>query len=383
MTRPSRFALAKDRLLGDLENVIPAVLGSGNAKPRDRRRGLWNVTNPYRAKAKPSQMCVWLTGARRGGWTDFVSGDKGDVIDLVAFGLEGAVTADSRMRAVEWAEDRYGLRALDPETRKKQAEASERRRRQAEAEDEKRAAGDRDRARKMFFGSAETIAGTLAETYLATRGITLADLPNPEPAFRYRDAFEWWLGARRDRETGRKLQAGPDYPAMISAMVSADGTVNACHITYLAPDGSGKAPVDKAKLMWPATLGFVVRVARGPSGMGCERRAEAGGSDWIALTEGIEDAMTIAMARPDLRVWAAGSLAGLGAVPDHACAKGWLIFQDNDWNKPQAQKLFKRAVARIRGFGKPVEVIAMPAGWGKDVNDAITRANRFEGDDDE
>lgn len=373
MTRPSRFAVAKDRLIADLDAVVPAVLGVHNARTRDRKRALWNVTNPWRAKAKASQMCVWMTGARRGAWTDFVSGDKGDAIDLVAFGLEGAVTADSRIRAVEWAEDRYGLRQLDPETRKKQAAEAEKRRAAAIAFEAEMAAGARERARKMFYGSVDTIAGTLAETYLATRGIVLADVPHLEPAFRFRPAFEYWLGAKRDPETGRKLQPGPEFPALVSAMVSADGTINACHITYLAPDGRDKAPVDKPKLVWPATRGFVVRVARGASGLGCERRAEAGGGDFVALTEGIEDAMTIAMVRPDLRVWAAGSLAGLLAVPDHPCARGWLIFQDNDWNKPQAQKQFARAVARIRGFGKPVEVIAMPAGWGKDVNDAITR----------
>jgi len=68
---------------------------------------------------------------------------------------------------------------------------------------------------------------------------------------------------------------------------------------------------------------------------------------------------------------AAGSLSGYLHVPDHACIKGYLIFRDNDWDKPQAVELFDRALARFKSFGKPVTEVAMPAAWGKDTNDVL------------
>ena len=37
---------------------------------------------------------------------------------------------------------------------------------------------------------------------------------------------------------------------------------------------------------------------------------------------------------------------------------------------------YDRAIARLRAFRKPVEAIAMPPDWGKDVNDALN----FKGD---
>lgn len=365
----SRFAIAKQKILDDLENVIAAVMGA-NAHRRHMKGGGWNVTNPYRAQAKPDQMYIWLRGGRRGAWKDFVSGEKGDAIDLVAYCLEGIVHADSRMRAVEWVEDRYGIRQMDPAQKKKLADQAQASKERMERQDADRRHGNRERSRKMFFAADARILGTPVETYLAGRGVQLVDVPNLSPAFRFQPDCEYWLGAPRDGE-GNRLGRGPRFPALVSAMVSADGTLNACHLTFIAHDGRGKAPVEKAKLMWPETSGFVVRCTNGPSAMRPEDAAQAGIAGVVGLTEGIEDALSAAIAEPGLRMWAAGSLSGLLHVPDHACASGWLVFQDNDWGKPQAKKLFDRAVARLRATGKPVEVIAMPADWGKDVNDAI------------
>ena len=371
----SRFSLAKDRLQADVVNVVRDLFGPANAKERDRKRNLWNITNPWRAKAHSGQMCVWLSGARNGAWKDFVSGDKGDIIDLVAYAREGIVHRDSRMRAVEWAEDRYRIREMDPESARMASEAADKRRRQVREQEDRRRASSRDRARRMYFSAEAEIRGTLVETYLASRGILINDIPNLEPLARFFPAAEYWLGAPRSAD-GRKLGNGPLFPAMVNAMVAANGNICACHLTFLATDGRGKAPVDKAKLMWPETAGFVMRVTRGPTGLSAEDEAAAGGNGWIGITEGYEDAATVGLVRPDLRCWAAGSLSGLLHVPDHEAARGYLVFRDNDWGKPQARQLFDRAIARLRAFRKPVEAIAMPPDWGKDVNDALN----FKGD---
>ena len=88
--------------------------------------------------------------------------------------------------------------------------------------------------------------------------------------------------------------------------------------------------------------------------------ARLGDAGFIGLTEGIEDSASAGMAYPQLRMHAMGSLSGLLHVPDLACAAGYLVFRDNDWGKPQAQQLFARGIARLRGFGKPIECELLP-----------------------
>lgn len=369
MSRPSRFAVAKEHIIQDLEGVIADLLKTG-ASPRFKRRHAWNVVSPWRAKAKPSQTIIHLTGAKRGGFCDYAGGVSGDAIDLVAWANEGDVNADSRMRAVAWAEDRYNIRQMHPKARARmQAEAGARQKALAAREAE-RIKTARDRARKFFFSCEPEILGTPVETYLASRGIALVDVPNMAPAIRYCPACEWWLGAEHDAN-GRRVVPGPTFPAMISAMVDKVGRLAACHYTFLQADGSGKAPLDRAKLMFPDTRGLMIRLTYGPSNLNMEKAAAAGTTGPAGLTEGIEDALSAGMVDPDLRMSAAGSLPNMLSVADHDAVSGWIVFKDNDWDKPAAIEQFNRAFAHISSFGKPVEQISMPASMGKDVNDAI------------
>ncbi|QGZ33932.1 DUF7146 domain-containing protein [Stappia indica] len=372
----SRFAIAKQVALDHLETLIPELFGSG-AAARHKRGGLWNVVWPWRARAKASQTVIWLSGARRGGWTDFVSGDKGDVIDLVAAVQSGAVTSQSRVDAVAWIEDRFNLSRLDEATRERMAAEARTRRVAVEAAEEQRREAMRARARKMFF-SCQDWRGTLVETYLReARGIELRDVPNVGNALRFHPSCEYWLGAPRDAD-GKRCGEAPRFPAMIGAMVDRAGRIGACHYTFLAPDGRDKAQaipfgddVAKAKMMFPETQGLRIRLTLGPSGLGMEQAAEAGVSGIEGITEGIEDGLSAAWADGELRMSAAGSLSGYLSLYDHAAASGYLLFRDNDWDNPQAAATFDKALARMRRFDKPVEPVAMPASWGKDVNDVL------------
>lgn len=376
----SRFAVAKEHVVRSLDQLVPKLFGGGSRT--HRYEGRWAVVNPWRGDARLDQMSIWRTGNRRGAWKDYVSDDKGDAIDLVAFALEGMVTADSRKRALEWIETEFGLKDMNPETRAKierEAKANAERLQQEEARTLKER---QDRARKFFYSCQPGLVGTPAETYLASRAIRLEEVPRLGLSLRFHPACEYWMAAQRDGE-GRKIGTVPRFPAIISAMVSADGTLNVCHYTFLEPDGSAKLKtgargyVDaegrplSPKLMFPAGQGYVVRVTYGPSGLNCEDAAQRGIRDWVALCEGLEDSLSTAIGDPRLRVHMAGSLPGLLQVPDLACAKGYLVMQDNDWGKPQAQALFERAIARLKSFGKPVSTLAMPPDWGKDVNDAL------------
>ena len=356
----TRFSRAKDKLLDHLDDVVMDLFPR-----RLQRAAAWFCVSPGNPSKNPDQLRIHRTGAAKGGWKDFITDQTGDAIDLVAYVQFGAVTAATRMNAVAWIEDRFGIRDMDPGLKKAADRAAEERRQAAAAEDIETRAKNHERARKMFYRAEENIVGTLADTYLQTRGIHLDEIAHLcRSTFRFDPAYQYWLG--QDRQ-GRK----PVYPALVSKLVDHEGHGRACHLTYLAKDGRGKAPVDKAKLMWPEIVGFCVRVTDGESGLSAEMAAEQGRRGLAALTEGIEDALSVALAAPSLRCWAAGSLSNLLHVPDHAAVSGWLIYQDNDWDKPQAVDLFNRSVERLKSFGKPVEVLAMPADWGKDVNDAI------------
>ena len=87
------------------------------------------------------------------------------------------------------------------------------------------------------------------------------------------------------------------------------------------------------------------------------------------MTEGIEDALTLAIARPDCRVWAAGSLSLMGLLDWPGCASAVVLAADNDWDKPEAVAAFERVEAhwRAQANGRPVAVIR--AALGKDFND--------------
>jgi hypothetical protein len=384
----SRFAIAKDAAVTALDELVPELFGGG--KKQTRRAGnRWEVAPvKWRSDAKLTQMSVYRSGGGRGAFKDYVSGVKGDAIDLVAYGLEGIVHADSRIRAVEWLEDRFGIRNMPEERRREIAIAAGARQAELAAADAKRLGSERRRSQKFYFGCEPTILGTLAEIYLGSRAIELARVPYLSAALRFRPDCGYWLGAQRDGE-GNKLGRDPEFPAMIAAMVDRQGNgPHACHYTFLEPDGSSKLKtrdrgyVDEAgkgksaKLMFPASGGLSIPLTYGRSGLKIAEAAAAGKLGWMGITEGIEDALSVAVTNAELRMHAAGSLAHLGAIADCPAARGYLVFKDNDWGKPQAQAQFDQAIARLRSFGKPVEALAMPAAWGKDVNDALQHEER-------
>lgn len=379
----SRFAIAKEKALEALDDLVPELFGGGRLQTR-KYKPRWQVLNRWRGGATIDQMSVWRDGGRRGAWKDYGGTEKGDVIDLVAYGLTGAITDETRMKAVEWLEDRFGIRNMSPKDRAALEEQAKASRAVLEQQDQERNLSDRRRAQKFFFSCAPEIRDTPVEIYLRARGIELDQVPHLSTAFRYREACDYWEGAPRDGE-GNKIGQAPKFPAMISAMISGASVLGACHYTFLEPGGAGKLDTrsrgylrddgkpKSAKLMYPSTSGLMVPVTYGPSGLKAHDAAAAGVAGWWGVTEGIEDALSAAIGNAELRMHAAGSLSGLMGIPNHKAARGYLIFKDNDWGKPEAVAAFDTAVARLKTFGKPVEVLAMPAEWGKDVNEALNQ----------
>lgn len=317
--------------------------------------------NPRRQDRRPGSFVIWTDGEGAGAWKDYAIGAQGDVYDLIEY-IEGlARWIDAYWWALEflgWG--RGEVRSASQEKLDRQRHEAERMAAEARlrAETEAKAA-----AAKAFWLSCQAdIRGTVAWTYLTeARGLPL-------------DALDWRPGALRfhpelehyDRETGEITT----WPAMVSAMSSGKGgVVRAIHRTFLAPDGSGKAPVAQAKMMKGPAEGCAVRIWKGATGLSPEAAAKAGKTSPLIITEGIEDALTAAVARREDRVWAAGSLSLIGGLDWPACASAVVLVADNDWDKPQAVAAFERVEAhwRAQAQGRPLKVVRAQAG--KDLND--------------
>lgn len=259
-------------------------------------------------------------------------------------------------------------------------------------ETEAEAAADRDRkirrARELWAGCVPA-AGTPAESYLRARGIDVARLGGMPPTIRFHAALH-------HRETGRVL------PAMVAAIQAPDGTVCGVHRTYLSADGTGKADVPSAKMMF------------GIAWQGATRLAAAG--PVLGVAEGIETGLSVMLAslggggaggagsgQKALPVWAAlslGNMAGSGdasqrghrhperdgvrlparapdmdrpgiVLPSHV--EELVLIADGDSGDPlSADCLLTRAAVRARREGRRVRILRPPAGT--DFNDVLRGA---------
>lgn len=195
--------------------------------------------------------------------------------------------------------------------------------------------GTTDCARGIWMEATDP-RDTLVERYLASRGVWLPDAPVLR--------FHPWC----PRKDGA-------LPAMVALMTEPiTGQPCGIHRTFLAPDGSGKARVNKPKMM----LGKagVIRLGE-PVGEG------------LGLAEGIETALSVMQRIGWGPVWAAGSSVGIDhfpVLPGHCLT----IFADNDAGGI-GLKAAQRCAARWIAAGNEALIHLPPEG--EDWNDAIRR----------
>lgn len=346
--------------------------------------GQWVSHNPqYVASARQDRTFkVRIAGGVAGAWIDWRTGDKGDVIGLIAF-CSRSNTAD----ALKWARDWLGISRMDPATRTRLKRDAETMRARAEDDDA------RIRARKIADAQAlwgEARPGNLLPTpdcdgpwhgpevhainYFSARGCPLQEIANlAYGSFRFAADTEWWKGAKYERRTGRdgqpyhaKTLDGPRFPAIHSAMRNRTGALTACHVTWLDPIKPTKAGLAKAKLMRGIAQGAVIEIATGPEGVAFW---QAGAPHPLVIGEGIETVASIGCAIDGkARLWAAGSLAGIANAPVDLDCIGSIIFaRDNNDGNAQAQRQFNQALEWLEASGRPVTVIASHVG--DDFND--------------
>lgn len=164
--------------------------------------------------------------------------------------------------------------------------------------------GDLRYPARRLLTMTQPIDGTLVETYLRYRGIT--DL-RETGALRFHPRCYY----RPDDDSPTET-----WPAMIAAVTDLSGEVTGAHRTWLARDGTAKAPVDTPRKAMGDLIGHAV----------CFGTAD----DVMAAGEGIETVLSLRMGLPRMPMATALSSAHLAAVLFPRTLRRLYIIRDND-----------------------------------------------------
>lgn len=300
---------------------------------------------------------VHLSGAKVGKCKDFAGGFSGDALDLIAEVHYGA----DKKQALRWAKRWLGLEAMHPAELQRQRErlaANALAAEEAAARDDQQ---NSDRARKLWLASHAEILNTPVDTYLAGRGILLSKLPRLPGALRYAPDLY-------NTESERK------WPAMTASIVRLGDGIVGCHRTWLTVRGDSsvvKAPLEDAKKSYGRIRGGFIPLSRGESG---KRMEDAVAGESCMISEGIEDGMTMAMARPLIRTISAVSLDNMMRLILPPAIEEIIIIGQNDAAGSTAAFRLEQVVETFRRQGRRVRV-AMPPKGVKDFNELIRKDN--------
>ncbi|MFN7597929.1 MAG: toprim domain-containing protein [Cereibacter sp.] len=202
-----------------------------------------------------------------------------------------------------------------------------------------KACGGTPAAAARLFAASVPAVGTLADTYLGSRGLTQG---RERSALRFHPKC-WHRDEGQSRSTPR--------PALIAAVTDRAGALQGVHRTWLAPDGQGKASVETQRRAMGHLLGNAVRLT--PH------------DDILVVGEGIETMLSLVEAVPGLPVWAALSSGHLGAVLLPEGLQRLYIAIDRD---PAGQRAAERLGARATEVGIGCHVLEPRLG---DFNDDL------------
>ena len=275
-------------------------------------------------------MFVRLTGpasgkGAAGKWTDMATGEYGDLLDILreALGLVDFKDVTEEARRFLSLPHPAPVETMTPMGRASGM-----------------AVGSPEASRRLFAMS-EPIPGTLAATYLGGRAITSligTTALRCHPRCYYRP----------DAHSPVEI-----WPAMLASVTDLDGRQTGAHRTWLAPDGSGKAPVETPRRAMGDLLGHGVRF--GAAG------------EVLAAGEGIETVLSPRQVMPHMPMLAALSAAHLAAILFPAKLRRLYVLRDRD---PAGDAARDSLIARAASCG--IEAIALTPAH-EDFNDDLRR----------
>lgn len=260
-----------------------------------------------------------------GKWTDPATGEHGDLLDVIreSLGLiDFADVAEEARRFLSLPQpesEPVTFRARTPPVPSGSSEAAHR-----------------------LWRMTQPITGSVAEAYLRKRGIT--DLRGAAN-LRFHPNCYW-------RPEGDGLTE--TWPAMIAAVTNLNGKVTGAHRTWLARDGSAKAPIDPPRKAMGDLLGNAVRFGEA--------------QDVMAAGEGIETILSLRQAMPPMPMVSALSAGHLAAILFPANLRRLYIVRDND---PAGDGARDSLVDRARGAG--IEAITLSPMLGDFNEDLVMR----------
>ncbi|MEP7456013.1 toprim domain-containing protein [Phyllobacterium sp. SB3] len=222
-----------------------------------------------------------------GKWTDAATGEHGDLLDVIR---ESCGLVDFKDVADE---ARTFLSMPHPEPD-----------RWHDGERKAPAPIGSPEAARRLVGMSQPILGTVVETYLRNRAITAL---HGTGNLRFHPRCYYRPDEYSPTET---------WPAMIASVTDLAGHQTGAHRTWLAPDGSDKAPIDTPRRAMGDLLGHAVRF--GVAG------------EVMAAGEGIETMLSLRMALPNMPMAAALSAAHLSAILFPDTLRRLYIARDND-----------------------------------------------------
>ena len=261
--------------------------------PEGRKQGnYWQVGDTSGARGQSLAIRLQAQGGRKAGsWTDYATGQYGDLIDLLQERL-GSVTLKETLR-----EARSFLGEAPSPAAPRDTQRSER----PDAASSKRIT----RARKLF-AAGKPVLGTLAATYLQGRGIARLG-----PALRY-----------HPRVFLRQGEDDPDppqrAPALLAKITDIRGQITGCARLYLHPSSGGLAEIESPKRILGQLHGHAIRFWSGSVR-----------SDLI-VGEGLENTLSVGTALPEFDLATCLTATHLGLfVPSPGIKRIW-IARDND-----------------------------------------------------
>lgn len=277
-----------------------------------RRQGhYWQVGDARNAPGR--SMFVRLRDSAKGPagkWTDAATGEHGDLLDVIR-GSRGLSSFSEMVAEAEaflhmprsWqvAEAPVWTNSLsrDPVT-----------------------------SARRLFAAAQSIPGTIVETYLRNRGITAL---HETGSLRFHPRCFY----RTDAHTPMQ-----PLPAVVAAVTDLSGRITGVHRTWLTPNGTDKAAIATPRRAMGHLLGHAVRFGTP--------------SEVMAAGEGIETILSLRYVLPNLPMAAALSAAHLAAIVFPPGLRRLYIARDND---PAGDRARDSLIARAGSAG--IEVIVL------------------------
>ncbi len=230
-------------------------------------------------------------GRKAGSWTDYATGQFGDLIDLLQERL-GSVTLKETLREARSFLGDAPCPAVPRDTRKAEPPNAGRSKRIAQA--------------RKLFAAGKPVLGTLAATYLQGRSITRLG-----PALRYHPRVFLWQG-ENDPDLAQRV------PALLAKITDNRGQITGCARVYLDPSTGGLDEIESPKRILGQLHGHAIRFW---SGKDC--------SDLI-VGEGLENTLSVGTALPEFDLASCLTATHLGLfIPPPEIKRIW-IARDND-----------------------------------------------------